>query len=328
MVVQVIEHNYPDLTNKRIAGFDFDWTLVCPKGSTVWSCNRYDWKYLYKNCNEILSSYDVMGMTIVIVTYQSRTYKIEMLQDFLQQLDIPAYIIVSDTETQKNFSLKEYLKIDGDIDTTVSFYCGDADGEKGSWSDMDYKFAIKNNIQFFRPDQIFGSKNVKDIEFTCIKDFDMINNYDIIIMCGSPGSGKSTFVTQQVETRGFTVLSSDQYKSNKKKMAKELNSMISIDKKVVIDACNPTLENRNYWINIVKDKSYAVIYIENEKSIALERNNKRVNKVPQIAIHTWYKRFENVNIDMIVNNSTDVSSTSDQQEQLSITEKVEQLSIM
>ena len=267
-------------------------------------------------------------MTIVIVTYQSRTYKIEMLQDFLQQLDIPAYIIVSDTETQKNLSLKEYLKIDGDIDTTVSFYCGDADGEIGSWSDMDYKFAIKNNIQFFRPDQIFGSKNVKDIEFTCVKDFDMIDNYDIIIMCGSPGSGKSTFVTQQVKPRGFTVLSSDQYKSNKKKMAKELNSMISIDKKVVIDACNPTLENRNYWINIVKDKSYAVIYIENEKSIALERNNKRVNKVPQIAIHTWYKRFEHVNIDMIVNNSTDVSSISDPQEQLSITEKVEQLSIM
>ena len=328
MVIQVLEHNCPDLTNKRIAGFDFDWTLVCPKGPTTWSCNRYDWKYLYKNCNEILSSYDDMGMTIVIVTYQSRTYKIEMLQDFLQQLDIPAYIIVSDTETQKNFSLKEYLKIDGDIDTTVSFYCGDADGEIGSWSDMDYKFAIKNNIQFFRPDQIFGSKNVKDIEFTCVKDFDMIDNYDIIIMCGSPGSGKSTFVTQQVKPRGFTVLSSDQYKSNKKKMAKELNSMISIDKKVVIDACNPTLENRNYWINIVKDKSYAVIYIENEKSIALERNNKRVNKVPQIAIHTWYKRFEHVNIDMIVNNSTDVSSISDPQEQLSITEKVEQLSIM
>lgn len=328
MVIQVLEHNCPDLTNNRIAGFDFDWTLVCPKGPTTWSCNRYDWKYLYKNCNEILSSYDDMGMTIVIVTYQSRTYKIEMLQDFLQQLDIPAYIIVSDTETQKNFSLKEYLKIDGDIDTTVSFYCGDADGEIGSWSDMDYKFAIKNNIQFFRPDQIFGSKNVKDIEFTCVKDFDMIDNYDIIIMCGSPGSGKSTFVTQQVKPRGFTVLSSDQYKSNKKKMAKELNSMISIDKKVVIDACNPTLENRNYWINIVKDKSYAVIYIENEKSIALERNNKRVNKVPQIAIHTWYKRFEHVNIDMIVNNSTDVSSISDPQEQLSITEKVEQLSIM
>lgn len=318
MVVQVINHKNPDLTNKQIAGFDFDWTLVCPKGPTTWCCNRYDWKFLYTNCKEILQGYHNIGMTIVIVTYQSRAYKIEMLNDFLEQFNFPICLIISDSDTQKDFNLKDFLRLgeNEEIDQLTSFYCGDADGEKGSWSDMDYKFAMKNNIQFFKPQEIFRTKSNIKIEFGSDTDFEILKNYDVIIMCGSPGSGKSTFVKQQIEPNGFTILSSDEYKSNKTKMAKVLKSMISNKQKIVIDACNPTLENRNYWINIIKDASYVVVYIDIEKSVALERNNKRDAKISQIAIHTWFKRFEDTEIDIIVNNSREQLET--QLEQLSI----------
>ena len=302
MGIHIIKHNNPDLTNTCIAGFDFDWTLIRPKGATTWCCNRDDWTFLYNNCKSTLERFHNEGYTIVIITYQTRKYKIELIKDFVEMFDIPLYVIISDGEIQKNFKLIDYLELGYDrvLNTHVSFYCGDADGDQGSWSNMDLVFAVYNNIRFCKPATIFGEEYVSDVQVSNV-DLGLLDNYDVIIMCGSPGSGKSTFVKNNLVPKGYSVVSSDEHKSNKSKMAKEMKTYLKERKPVVIDACNPTITNRMYWKSMLKDEKCLIILVDVEKSIAIDRNAKReVHKVPIVAIHTWYKRFDGLEIDMSI----------------------------
>lgn len=296
-MITEIKHNSPELTNDKLAVFDFDWTLIRPKGATTWCCNREDWQLLYNNAIEVLRDFHQKGYTIIIVTYQTRTYKIDMLNDFIQIFDIPVFLLISDKETKKDFDLVDHLQLSGSFHIS-SFYCGDADGLPGSWSDMDRVFAERNGIKFYTPTEIFGIENTS-IFFKTDNDLDNLD--DVIIMCGSPGAGKSSFVREHISPKGYTVVASDDYKGNKKKMAKMITSLLKDGHRVVIDGCNPIQKNRQDWIDVIGDKSHTIIHIDTPKTFALERNSKRtIHKVPAVAIHNWFKRFENTNIDIVV----------------------------
>lgn len=274
----------------KIAGFDFDWTLICPKSSNTFCLNKDDWKFLYEDVEDVLTKYYKDGYYIVIVTYQSRDYKIEMLNNFVKKFEFPICVIIGDKTSKKDFDISEWIH--AKIDYENSFYCGDADGEKGSWSDMDRVFAARNNLKFYNPSEIFG-KDRPDATFEFSSNIDIysINEYDVVIMCGSPGSGKSTFVKNYAKE--FEVISSDAFKSNTNKMKKLFKELISENKKIVVDSCNATNKNRMNWIDLLHGKSYVIVYLDVDKKVAIDRNSKRQNnKVPMMAIHRWYLNFE------------------------------------
>lgn len=288
-MIKTIEHNSPDLKNNKVAVFDFDWTLVCPYKTAIWSRNREDWRFLYSNTKNKIEEYYENGYSIIIVTYQSKKYKLSMLQDFADTFDnIPLFIVIGDKDSKKDFDLIDYLEVQT-FDSN-SFYCGDADGEEGSWSDMDLLFAKRNKLTFYKPSVLFRT------------DVKIDGNHNMIIMCGSPGSGKSTFVRDVIQPMGYTVVSSDDYKSNTKKIQKVIKDLFKkgIDK-IVVDGCNPTLKNRQAYIDMLEDnKTYTTIYLNTPRCIAMERNNNREARVPDVAINMWFTRFEDTNIDTIV----------------------------
>lgn len=91
----------------------------------------------------------------------------------------------------------------------VSFYCADAAGRKvpKDFTDSDLKFALNLKLKFFTPDQLFLDKKEK-IEVTGFNPNDVkeigdiikeknakikSDKQEIIVFCGSAGSGKSTF---------------------------------------------------------------------------------------------------------------------------------------
>lgn len=290
-MITEIQHKSPNLSNNKLAVFDFDWTLVCPEKSQKFSCNKDDWRFLYQNVKDVLNNYHQQGYTLIIVTYQTREYKIEMIHNVIKVIDIPIYVLIGDGDTKKDFILSDYLSNDKNL-TNDKFYCGDADGSVGSWSDMDRVFAEKNGLVFYTPPEIFGWNTGSSLE----------DLKDVIIMCGSPGSGKSTFVREYIEPKGYRVVASDNYNSDKRKISKAIKILLKEGHKIVLDRCNPTQKDRQEWIDI-SDKSYTIIHMDVPKSIAIERVKTRTTQksVPVIAINTWYKKFENTNIDIVVN---------------------------
>lgn len=305
--MEIIKHNTPDITNPKIAGFDFDNTLVCPKGDTTFCRKRDDWKLLFSNTRDVLTKYHKDGYTVVIVTYQSKKYKREMIKDFANTFDIPLYIIIGDKDTKKDFDIIDYLELPKGTSALDqdSFYCGDANGKKnGAWSDIDLVFAERNNLKFYLPGHLFNDNDKTDdcpLESLSLEDntdLDTLDNYDVVVMCGSQGSGKSTFVRKELVPRGFEVISGDEYKSNKAKMLKVLKTMISEGKRVVIDSTNATLQNREHWNCGSKT---ITIHIDTPKQVAMERNSKRTTgKVPAVAIHKWFKNFDPTDIGIVV----------------------------
>lgn len=294
MITKMSNSATPIKLSTKLAVFDFDWTLICPKNGTTWSSNKDDWKFLYDNTTDILKQYHIQGYSIVIVTYQSRQYKIDMIHEIITMFQdvIPITVIVSDKQTKKDFDIMDYLDTDI-IDINTSFYCGDADGEQGSWSDMDRKFAEKNKLTFYKPADLFADNQVVSDTSMFPDMLNTILNTTLIIMCGSPASGKSTFVKEHLIPLGFSVVSSDTYNGNKKKMKKDTRKLIENKKRVVIDACNPTLLNRQDWRDIDTNMCTTTILMDAEKVLTIDRNSKRtVDKVPPVAIHSWYKRFE------------------------------------
>ena len=152
---------------------------------------------------------------------------------------------------------------------------------------MDIKFATRNLIKYYRPYEIFNDNYIYQFN-----DFSENITENIIIMCGSPASGKTTFINNNL--MDYNIISSDQFKSNKNNMKKKFKELIAngIDK-IVIDACNASVLSRKFWIDLVPENfNYKIIKINVDKCIAIERNAKRYNKVPVVAIYKWFKNYE------------------------------------
>lgn len=108
------------------------------------------------------------------------------------------------------------------VDMRKSFYCGDAAGRSSpkDFSDSDVRFAINIGLNFFTPEHLFlGDESqvpgsfFNPRESFSVDDETLIASYrqlmkqakplrqdkqEVIILVGSPGSGKSTFCANYV----------------------------------------------------------------------------------------------------------------------------------
>lgn len=94
------------------------------------------------------------------------------------------------------------------FDMTDSYYVGDALGGQDDWWDSDKTFAENIGLKVFPPDDIFASKQNKEI---IIKTKD---EQEIIVMVGYPCSGKSP-IADSIGDR-YKVLGGDELLTSKK----------------------------------------------------------------------------------------------------------------
>lgn len=277
-------------SSKKILAFDMDGTLITTKSGKIFPKDSNDWEFLFSLeiiINKI-EEYKNNNYNIVIFSNQNINNfdeiikpKILILLDilkidgvFAKKKDVFRKPLNGMFELYKNFyNIKS-------IDEQ-SFYIGDACGRKkpDDHNDTDLKFALNNNLIFLQPEEFFLNKISRQmsLSYELPKKINFIkqsyneklifNQNDkpiIIIMCGSPGSGKSTLskIINQLNNNSFEIINQDTLKS-KAKCIKSFKEFINKNKNIIVDNTNPSLKVRKTYIELIPDNYIKIIYFLN-----------------------------------------------------------------
>ncbi|KAF2726762.1 PNK3P-domain-containing protein [Polyplosphaeria fusca] len=162
------------------------------------------------------------------------------------------------------------------VDLENSFFVGDAGGRDAiaggapkDHSCVDRDFAANVGIPFRTPEEYFLHEKprpfVRDFNPTeylqegAVKStsaipihFSKANSVDIVLFCGSPGAGKSSFYWRHLQPLDYGRVNQDILKT-RDKCAKAASEMVKEGTSVVVDNTNPDLQTRQYWVNLAKE---------------------------------------------------------------------------
>lgn len=274
---------------KKIAAFDFDWTLVKPNDNKKFPKDVNDWQWLRANVPDILADLYKKGWGLIVFTNQTKMWKVEQIKMVLESLQIPILVCIAMEKAEHKpdtimwntaVGLKKW-------DKEVSFYVGDAMGRKCDWSNTDKLFADAIMVKTVTPEEMFPANLVHET-----KGVEAVNEQELVIMVGYPGSGKST-LAKDLESNGYVVVSGDDLKTVSK-ISRGARTHLSTGKSVVIDATNPTKKGRATYITIGTDLGVKVrcIWVKTSMEDSMARNAMREAAVPAICYYVFRKKFE------------------------------------
>jgi len=278
----------------KMAGFDYDHTLVKPKTKSTFSKDEDDWMWLRPDIPEILTEIYKKGHAIVIFTNQSKThgFKIGQIIKVFTSLKLPVNIFI---ETDKPFKKPNpymydvYVENRALVNKTESFYVGDALGRVGDFADSDKHFAINSGIKFISPEEMFPFAE------TTTTLVSIPDHREIVLTMGYPGSGKSTFVEKAFIEQSYIFIHGDDYKSESQ-LKKAYKSAIEMypDKSIILDATHSSKKKRQIFIEIAQKEEIQVRLIHLTTTIeeSMFRNVHREKLVPKIALYLYRKNYE------------------------------------
>lgn len=79
----------------KVALWDFDWTLVCPKGNKTFPKDVDDWQWLRPNVPEVVRGFYKRGFGIYIVTNQTKEWKREQILKVAELLEVPLHVCIA-----------------------------------------------------------------------------------------------------------------------------------------------------------------------------------------------------------------------------------------
>ena len=196
-----------------------------------------------------------------------------------------------------------------------SFFCGDAAGRVGDFSNTDRLFAENLSIQFYAPEYFEGDWTVisratalghkrggytQETLDLLEQDGDAspppegVDQFRVILMCGSPGSGKSTWANQLADTYGFVVVSRDVSKGAFERLGREA---LARGESILIDNTHGTVKSREVWHDAVLPEELLCLHCTTPKNMCFHLDaaraqcNPGVKRRPAVALHTYWKRL-------------------------------------
>ena len=289
---------------KKIASFDYDWTLVKPTSGGTFPKNIDDWEWLNDSVIPVLQKLYENGYAIIVFTNQTKDWKIKQIQEALTSINLPILIAIAmDKAEHKPARILFDVAVTWEWDKRKSFFVGDALGRKGDWNNTDRLFAENIGIKVRTPEEVFQRSKSKSSVFddeNIHKKIGVKDEQEIVIMIGYPGSGKSTIAHDIFEKAGYVILSGDILKTSAK-MIKEAGKYIEDCKSIVFDATNPSKKKRAEYIDFAKKHHFSVekgnircIHVATSMEESMARNKQRPEDkiVPRIAYNLYKKHFE------------------------------------
>lgn len=318
-----------------------DQTLIKVNSGSKFPINESDWKFYDKNLvPKKLKELDKDGFRLGIITNQkgislglntkeSITNKIEQITEILN-LPFQAFIAMNDDIYRKPLPgiwtfLCHYFSNGVHPKLEESFFVGDGAGRPKNMTrfkdhtDADIKFAKNVGLKFQTPEKFFlGEKDLDLPDLTLanpaikfmanqklfvedeVLDFKSDEKI-MVIMVGSPGSGKSTFTKNYLQN--YERVNNDDNKGNAKKSFCLAENLVKAGKPLVIDNTNRDKKMRGQYIHQAKKHKYLVyclnfklekdlaMYFDNLRQMKFLRNHMS-KKAGSIAIHTFYKNYE------------------------------------
>ena len=256
----------------------------------------------------------------------------DQLSSVLRQLDLPMSVYAA--TGQDNYrkprtgmwrELLEDYDLEGDdlVDHDGSFFVGDAAGrdktaKRGkdhSCSDRDLAANIR--IAFKTPEECFRDEspesfirlfepndNLSDLVPITETHFEKKNELELIIFCGSPGAGKSSFYWDVLKPRGYERVNQDILKT-RDRCLKVARDHLTARESVVVDNTNASVETRAHWIKLARDFKIPIRCIRftaptrlcehNDAVRALnsqDTNPENRTMLPGIAFKSYMQRFQ------------------------------------
>ncbi|KAI9923655.1 hypothetical protein MW887_008477 [Aspergillus wentii] len=328
---------------RKIAAFDLVRFPYASSGNTF-ARNPSDWKWWDATVPSKIKELDTEGYQLVIVSNQKKValqkvikagrsdskslanFK-EKVAAVMSQLDVPlsVYAATKDDENRKprigmwREFMEDYDLDVGGVDLAGSFFVGDAAGRANDHSHSDRGFAANVGIPFKTPEEFFlnaapEAPTVKFDPTTYLDDeakepaFVCTSPLDLVIFCGSPGAGKSTFFWNHLEPLGYERVNQDVLKTRPKciKVAKEF---LSDGKSVAVDNTNADPETRSHWIEVAKEFKIPIrcVYFITTPELCRHNNavraaNQALNPesrtlLPGIAFGDFSRRFKEPSLD-------------------------------
>jgi bifunctional polynucleotide phosphatase/kinase len=308
-------------TRIKVIFADLDHTLITPKGKHIFPKTIDDWKWKDETIvPKLKDMYNIMGYEIVIVSNQKKMTrediktKVKMIYDDLQ---LPFVFISGHSDLYYRKPqlglwdvLIEYIFKDiNNIDYSSSIFIGD--------SITDLYFARNINIKFLHTELFFAG--IPNKEFTKIEEkrhplTEWISDDNtsteilpslklskqIVIMIGSPASGKSFYSHELERTHGYLRINKDDMKSDAV-MLNTFNKGLKEGRNIVIDGTNPTKESRSKWIITARKESYKITIVwmnfpmyvvEFLNNYRIAKNKNQNSHVPTVAMRVYYKKLE------------------------------------
>lgn len=327
--------------SNRIVAFDLDSTLIKTLSGNVFSKDANDWQWNHDTVPADLRAIHEEKARIVIFTNQGRlnlipdpkTKKMDekRVNDFktkasaiLRRLDLPIVLYAAcaaDENRKPRTGMWTTMLDDFDLDVgdgpdmATSMFVGDAAGRDGDHGVSDRDFAANIGLPFQTPEEFFHKQKARPFqrpfepsEFmgdaTKVPAFAKTNAQDIVLLCGIPGSGKSTYYWTTLERLGYVRVNQDILKSLKACVG-AVEEALSSKKSVAIDATNIDRKTRSGWIDIGKKHDVPVRCVHLKTSNALSEHNNEVralggktmnpedrSRVPRHVIVTMHKKLE------------------------------------
>ncbi|KAJ5961007.1 Polynucleotide kinase 3 phosphatase [Penicillium vulpinum] len=275
---------------RRIAGFDLDSTLIKTKSGNVFPKSATDWQWWNAKVPTRLRELNAEGFQVVIFSNQknistqkdikggrskskSMSNFTDKMEAVMTELDFPisVYAATTDPKYRKpRLGMWHEFLDDYDLDVTgvdlpASFFVGDAAGRPGDHSAVDRRLAINMGVPFKTPEEFFLGQTtetpamgfdpmsfVKSDLGEPAKPFTRKHPLELVIFCGSPGAGKSTFYWNHLEPLGYERVNQDLLKTRPKclKVARE---HLEAKKSVAVDNTNADPETRAHWTSLAKE---------------------------------------------------------------------------
>lgn len=214
-----------------------------------------------------------------------------------------------------------------EVDKRRSFFVGDAGGRVSvpatarskavakDFSCSDRNFAHNVGIKYETPEEFFLDEKPRefrrDFELSSypapeVESSDLIfeknNNQEVVLFCGPPGAGKSTFYWTYLKPLGYERINQDTLKS-KDKCFKTAKAHLDAGDSIVIDNTNPDADTRGQWVDLARTHKLPIrcVWFRTPLSLAEHNNavralNEALNpekreSVPKIAFSSFNSRF-------------------------------------